>query len=176
MDGINAWKKGSFGALGIDEPQSSAWWFPANDHPTDKATYDVSIEAPDDNAAITNGTLVRKTKSRAGWTRWQWRSTKPQATYLTSFIVGKYEVNQSTTPDGKPFITAYGADLGDSLYAAKASVERTPEIDEFLATQFGPYPFEAEGGVVTSGITFSLENQTRPTYGAATSARAPTRR
>jgi len=48
-----------------------------------------------------------------------------------------------TTPDGKPFITAYGADLGDSLYAAKASVERTPEIDAFLATQFGPYPFEA---------------------------------
>ncbi|MFF1607169.1 M1 family metallopeptidase [Amycolatopsis sp. NPDC058278] len=166
VDGINAWKKGSFGALGIDEPQSSAWWFPANDHPTDKATYDVSIEAPDDNAAISNGTLVRKTKQRAGWTRWQWRSTKPQATYLTSFIVGKYEVIESTTPDGKPFVTAYGADLGDSLYAAKASVERTPEIDEFLATQFGPYPFEAEGGVVTSGITFSLENQTRPTYGA----------
>ncbi|WP_410639763.1 M1 family metallopeptidase [Amycolatopsis sp. lyj-346] len=166
VDGLNAWKKGSFGALGIDEPQSSAWWFPANDHPTDKATYDVSIEAPDGNAAISNGTLVRKTKQRAGWTRWQWRSTKPQATYLTAFVVGKYEVVEATTPGGKPFVTAYGADLGDSLGAAKASVERTPEINEFLATQFGPYPFEAEGGVVTSGIGFSLENQTRPVYGA----------
>ncbi|MET7998811.1 M1 family metallopeptidase [Amycolatopsis sp. NPDC005232] len=165
VDGLHGWKHGAFGALGVDEPQSAQWWFPSNDHPTDKATYDVSIEAPDGNAAITNGTLVRKTQSRAGWTRWNWRSTKPQATYLTSFVVGKYEVNQSTTPDGKPFITAYGSDLGDSLYAAKASVERTPEIDAFLATQFGPFPFEAEGGVVTSGITFSLENQTRPTYG-----------
>ncbi|WP_409183584.1 M1 family metallopeptidase [Amycolatopsis sp. VS8301801F10] len=166
VGGLNTWKKGAFGALGIDEPQSSQWWFPANDHPTDKATYDVSIEAPDGLAAISNGTLVKKTKKRPGWTRWNWRSTKPQATYLTSFIVGKYDVVQSTTPDGKPFVTAYGADLGDSLDAAKASVERTPEVDEFLATQFGPYPFEAEGGVVTSGITFSLENQTRPTYGA----------
>ncbi|WP_033291104.1 M1 family metallopeptidase [Amycolatopsis jejuensis] len=163
---LNGWKKGSFGALGIDEPQSAQWWFPSNDHPTDRATYDVSIEAPDGLAALSNGSLVRKTKSRAGWTRWKWRSTQPQATYLTSFIVGKYEVVQSTTPDNKPFVTAYGADLGDSLYAAKASVERTPEINAFLATQFGPYPFEAEGGVVTSGIGFSLENQTRPTYGA----------
>ena len=167
VDGLNAWKKGSFGALGIDEPQSSAWWFPANDHPTDRATYDVSIEVPNDVVAVSNGNLIRKTVSRAGWTRWNWRSTQPQATYLTSFIVGKYEVNQSTTPDGKPFITAYGSDLGDSLYAAKASVERTPEIDAFLASQFGPYPFEAQGGVVTTGINFSLENQTRPTYGAA---------
>jgi aminopeptidase N len=163
--GINTWKKGSFGALGIDEPQSSAWWFPGNDHPTDRATYDVSIEVPNDVVAISNGNLIRKTQNRAGWTRWYWRSTHPQATYLASFIVGKYEINQETTPDGKPFITAYGADLGDSLDAAKASVERTPEIDDFLASQFGPYPFEAEGGVVTSGIGFSLENQTRPTYG-----------
>ncbi len=139
---------------------------PANDHPTDKAHLRrLDRGAGRQRRASPTARCVGTTKSRAGWTRWNWRSTKPQATYLTSFIVGKYEVIQSTTPDGKPFITAYGADLGDSLDAAKASVERTPEIDEFLATQFGPYPFEAEGGVVTSGITFSLENQTRPTYG-----------
>ncbi|MBB4686570.1 M1 family metallopeptidase [Amycolatopsis jiangsuensis] len=165
VDGLNGWKHGDFGALGVDEPQSAQWWFPSNDHPTDKATFDVSIEAPDGLSAITNGSLVRTTKSRAGWTRWNWRSTHPQATYLTSFIVGKYDVRQSTTPEGKPFITAYGTDLGDSRGAAEASVERTPEINAFLASQFGPYPFEAEGGVVTSGISFSLENQTRPTYG-----------
>ena len=164
--GITVWKRtADGGALGVDEPQSAEWWYPSNDHPTDKGTFDVSIEVPDDFAAISNGTLVGKTKNRAGWTRWNWRSTHPQATYLTSFIVGKYQVNQETTPDGKPFITAYGDDLGDSLGASEASVERTPEIDAFLASKFGPYPFEAEGGVVTTGIGFSLENQTRPTYG-----------
>ncbi|OLR91975.1 M1 family metallopeptidase [Actinokineospora bangkokensis] len=166
IDGLTAWKKTPDGALAVDEPQSSAWWFPGNDHPTDKATYDVSVEVPDDVAALSNGTLVRTTKNRPGWTRWSWRSTKPQATYLTSLEVGRFELLRSTTPDGKPFITAYGADLGDSLGAAKASVERTPEINAFLATKFGPYPFEAQGGVVTTGIRFSLENQTRPVYGA----------
>ncbi|QWF79859.1 M1 family metallopeptidase [Amycolatopsis sp. CA-230715] len=166
IDGVTAWKKTPDGALAVDEPQSAEWWFPSNDHPTDKATYDVSVEVPDAVSVLSNGTLVGKTKQRAGWTRWNWRSTNPQATYLSSLEVGNFEVHQASTPDGKPFITAYGADLGPSLDAAKASVERTPEVNEFLASKFGPYPFEAEGGVVTTGIRFSLENQTRPVYGA----------
>ncbi len=166
IDGFTGWKKTPDGALAVDEPQIAAWWFPSNDHPTDLATYDVSVEVPNDVVALSNGTLVRKTQQRPGWTRWNWRSTKPQATYLTSLEVGEFEVHEQTTPDGKPFVTAYGADLGESLDAAKASIERTPEVNEFLATKFGPYPFEAQGGVVTTGITFSLENQTRPVYGA----------
>ncbi|GAB3009031.1 M1 family metallopeptidase [Amycolatopsis acidiphila] len=167
IDGYTAWKKTPDGALAVDEPQNSQWWFPANDHPTDKATYDVSVEVPDNVSALSNGTLVRTTKQRPGWTRWNWRSTQPQATYLTTLEVGAFEVNQSTTPDGKPFITAYDPAAGESLDAAKASVERTPEIDAFLATQFGPYPFEAQGGVVSTGLNFALEAQTRPVYGAA---------
>ncbi|RLK54175.1 M1 family metallopeptidase [Actinokineospora cianjurensis] len=166
INGFTSWVKTADGALAVNEPEIASWWYPSNDHPTDKATFDVSVEVPDSVVALSNGTLVRTTKNRTGWTRWWWRSTQPQATYLTSLEVGKFEVNRQTTPDGKPFVTAYGADLGDSLGAAKASVERTPEINEFLATQFGPYPFEAQGGVVTTAIGFALENQTRPVYGA----------
>ncbi|HVV11067.1 M1 family metallopeptidase [Amycolatopsis sp.] len=164
IDGYTAWKKTPDGALAVDEPQNSQWWYPANDHPTDKATFDVSVEVPDNVSALSNGTLVRTTKQRAGWTRWNWRSTQPQATYLTTLEVGAFQVNQSTTPDGKPFVTAYDPATGDSLDAAKASVERTPEIDSFLSTQFGPYPFEAQGGVVSTGLNFALEAQTRPVY------------
>jgi aminopeptidase N len=83
---------------------------------------------------------------------------------LTSLEVGAFQVNQSTTPDGKPSITAHGPALGDSLRAARASVERTAEINEFLAAQFGPYPFEAQGGEVSNGLNFALENQTRPVH------------
>ncbi|MDQ4031894.1 MAG: M1 family peptidase, partial [Actinomycetota bacterium] len=71
------------------------------------------------------------------------------------------------TPNGRPFITAYSNDLGDAAGAAHASVERSPEIVEFQETLFGPYPFEAQGGVAgpPDGIGFALENQTRPVYG-----------
>ena len=163
IDGYTAWKKTPDGALAVDEPQNSQWWYPANDHPTDKATYDVSVEVPDNVVALSNGTFATN-KYRAGWTWWRWRSTQPQNTYATTLEIGAFQVNQSTTPDGKPFITAYDPATGDSLGAAKASVERTPEIDAFLATQFGPFPFEAQGGVVSTGLTFALEAQTRPVY------------
>ena len=35
---------------------------------------------------------------------------------------------------------------------------------ETLEQFFGPYPFEAQGGIVDSGLGFALENQTRPVY------------
>src|SRR5690606_41996181 len=39
------------------------------------------------------------------------------------------------------------------------------EVLEFLSELLGEYPFEAQGGVVAAeGISFALENQTRPTY------------
>jgi Peptidase family M1 domain/Peptidase M1 N-terminal domain/Immune inhibitor A peptidase M6 len=41
------------------------------------------------------------------------------------------------------------------------------DVIEFLEPRFGDYPFSASGGIVddVKGITFALENQTRPIYG-----------
>ena len=30
----------------MNEPHMAAWWFPANDHPRDKATIDIRITVP----------------------------------------------------------------------------------------------------------------------------------
>ncbi|HVK23536.1 MAG TPA: M1 family metallopeptidase [Actinokineospora sp.] len=162
--GYQAWKiSADGGALAADEPQIAPWWYPSNDHPLDKATFDVSVAAPKDYQVISNGVLVGTQQQIDGLVRWNWHSVKPQGTYETLMAIGKFELNQQTAPNGQPFITAYGNDLvyGD---AARASVERTPEIIEFEESQFGPYPFEAQGGVVSTGIGFALENQTRPIY------------
>ncbi|MFL6124866.1 M1 family metallopeptidase [Actinophytocola sp.] len=162
----NAWKPTSTGVLANDEPQIAPWWYPSNDHPRDKATFDVSIAVPPGVEAISNGVLVSRSQTAPQWVRWNWRSLHPQAPYLTYIAVGQYEVRQATAPNGEPFITAYGDDLGASGPAARASVERTPEILEAESQWFGPYPFEAQGGVVDSGLGFALENQTRPVYDA----------
>jgi hypothetical protein len=45
------------------------------------------------------------------------------------------------------------------------SFDRQPEIIDFLADNFGPYPFSAAGGIVDNvDVGFALENQTRPVY------------
>jgi aminopeptidase N len=87
------------------------------------------------------------------------------ATYLAFVAIGQYEIDESTAPNGQPVINAYSDALGDVGPAARASIERTGEIVDFLSERFGPYPFEAQGGVVpAAGLGFALENQTRPVY------------
>jgi aminopeptidase N len=165
--GFTAWKRTATGALAIDEPDIAPWWYPSNNHPTDKATFDVSVAVPDGTEVVSNGLFKGTTKQINGWTRWNWRSLKPQNTYATYVVIGQFEVRNSTTPSGQPYITAYAEGLGEYEGAAKASVERTAEIIEFEENYFGPYPFEAQGGVVTPGVGFALENQTRPVYDQA---------
>jgi aminopeptidase N len=164
INGEKDWLRTPDGAQAVQEPHIAAFWYPANDHPTDKATYDVSVAVPDGTQVVSNGVLV-SSPSRLGQTRWNWRSTKPQATYLTFIAIGKYDIRQSTGPDGSPVFTAYGANIGANHDAAVASVERTPEVLAWESTLFGAFPFEAQGGVVPSvDFGFALENQTRPVY------------
>jgi aminopeptidase N len=126
------------------------------------------VSVPDGVEVISNGVMPRPpVRELIGWTRWSWRSTKPMATYLAFVVIGQYDVVTDTAPDGQQVINAYSTDLPqDFADAARASVERTAEIVEWESGVFGPYPFEAQGGVVTPPDTlgFALENQTRPVY------------
>lgn len=165
--GFNSWIRTPDGALAVNEPQIAPWWYPSNDHPLDKATFDVSVAAPSGVEVLSNGVLVSRQQQINGWVRWNWRSTRPQNTYNTFMAVGQFDdIRFQTAPNGQQFITAYHNELGDNAEAARASVERTPEVNELLESVFGEYPFEAQGGVVAGNgaLGFALETQTRPVY------------
>lgn len=85
------------GAITIGMPEVSASWFPANDHPGNKATYRISITVPDGLTAISNGVLA-STSSARGYTTWNWFEPHPMATYLALFAVGDYDVERGVTP------------------------------------------------------------------------------
>ncbi|MFJ5173277.1 M1 family metallopeptidase [Streptomyces griseoviridis] len=162
--GFSTWHRTPDGAVAADEPEAAWWWYPSNDHPLDKATYDVSVAVPNGTQAISNGTL-QSTSSQAGWTRYNWRQNRPQATYLTTLAVGKFDVTTSTSEGGVPVVNAYSVDLGDNDGAARASVERTGELVDWLSGWFGPYPFASAGGYVPNTTTgYALETQTRVYY------------
>ncbi|MGW7300620.1 M1 family metallopeptidase [Streptomyces sp. NPDC054829] len=165
--GFTSWHRTQDGGVAANEPEAAWWWFPSNDHPRDKATYDVSVQVPTGTQAISNGTL-QSTSSRLGWTRYNWRSNKPQATYLATLAVGRFDITTSTTESGIPVINAYSKDLGDNYNAARASIERSGEITDWLSEYFGPYPFNSVGGYVPNTSTrYALETQTRPFYSPA---------
>ncbi|MEV6329480.1 M1 family metallopeptidase [Streptomyces sp. NPDC051909] len=164
IGGWTAWHRTPDGGVAAQEPDSAVWWFPSNDHPLDKATFDVSVLVPDGTQAISNGVLQSQS-TKLGWTRFNWRSNKPQATYLATLAVGRFDITTDRTANGLPVVNAYSRDLGDNDGAARASIERTAEVAEWLESVYGPYPFNSLGGYVpnvTSG--YALETQTRPFY------------
>jgi len=152
------------GAVAIGEPEVASSWFPVNDHPRDKATYTVKIAAPEGLAALSNGAMKDK-RSAGGWTTWTWSETKPMAPYLATVVIGKYRVKESTH-DGKPMVIAVDTSLSAQVDAQMA---QTPEVIDFLESKFGPYPFDALGGIVIDDrrVRFALENQSRPIYSSA---------
>ncbi|WP_035839956.1 M1 family metallopeptidase [Kitasatospora azatica] len=165
--GFTAWRHTPDGAVIADEPEAAWWWFPSNDHPSDKATFDVSVLVPDGTQAISNGVLTSQS-SKLGWTRFNWRENKPQATYLATLAIGKFDITTGTSAGGVPVLNAYSPDLGDNADAARASVERTGELVDWLSGYFGPYPFSSAGGYVPNVPThYALENQTRVYYSPA---------
>lgn len=163
--GQRNWVDNNNGALISNEPFSAEWWYPSNDHPTDKATYTVSVLAPEQLDVLSNGVETGVTQESPGWKRHNWLSKSPQMTYATFLAIGKYE-RGGRTGGSRPNLTAYAKDLSPTVRAnAKRSIERTPEIVDWLAGALTPYPFESTGGLVDAKMDgFALETQTMPTY------------
>jgi aminopeptidase N len=166
------WLRTADGAVALGEPESASTWFPVNDHPADKATFALAMTVPDGLQVLSDG-VPGGHRSSGGWTTWRWSERSPMASYLTTVLIGRYRVTTSTHA-GRPMVTAVPAALPADGPAAR-TLARTGEIADFLATRFGPYPFDAYGGVVVDDarITYALETQTRPVYGAAFFGRGP---
>ena len=148
----------------MNEPHMAPWWFPANDHPSDKATMDVRITVPKRLKVISNGLPVSR-RVRGDLATSHWRSTDPMAPYLAFFAAGSFSVRKGTL-DGRPWIVAVSKRLSPPLRdPAMSLMLSSAPITAWLEDQLGPYPFESTGGLVTSlSPGFALETQTRPTY------------
>jgi aminopeptidase N len=151
------------------EPESSAWWYPANDHPSDPALMDVSIRAPVGLQAISVGRLESTdTGNEKDFDTWHWIARQPMATYLNFLTIGQYELKQGID-HGLPYVYAVSEKLpGEQRKTALAALMTSGQRIRTLETMFGPYPFTELGGVVPApGLWFGgLETQTRPVYDA----------
>ncbi len=149
------------GAVVAGEPHVAASWFPVNDYPADKATYDISVTVPAGYQALSNG-LLASTTTTAGRTTWRWVENYPMASYLATAMIGHYRITRGSD-GGRPVITAVEASLPVSY---DTTLGRTAEVVDFLSRYFGPYPFASEGGIIHADnrFGFALENQTRPVY------------
>jgi len=162
---LYGWVSYGDGAFVANEPEGASTWYPVNDHPTDKATYDFRITVPDGKTAVANGELVSR-RSHKGWTTFVWNATDPMASYLSTASIGDYDLRFSKGPNGLPIIDAIDRDL---LPEADDGLARTSEIIAYFNGVFGRYPFTSFGAIIDDDedAGYALETQTRPIYSGA---------
>jgi hypothetical protein len=79
------------GAVIVGQPHVAATWFPANDHPSDKASFTFRVAVPAGLEVIANGLLVGQ-RTRNGWKTWTWDAKAPMATYLAGVGIGQFDM------------------------------------------------------------------------------------
>jgi aminopeptidase N len=147
------------------EPDGAPTFFPCNDHPTDKATYEIRVTVPDDMEVAANG-LLRETISGAsvGTGTWVFEAPDPMATYLVQMVVGNLRFEELTGPAGLSIRNVYDADVADAVGPV---FERQGEMIDYFDDLFGRYPFATYGAVVVDeDLGFALETQTLSLFGS----------
>jgi aminopeptidase N len=160
------------GSFVVNEPIGAQSWFPSNNYPSDKATFDTRIRVPAGKTALGTGESVSTKDNGDGTFTWRWREDDPTATYLTTATVGdfNYVVDSMTETSTGRTLPVYNA-VDSSATAAQAaaiqnSLNQAPDQLNFLSDLYGPYPFDSTGAVAdrAAGVGYALEVQGKPHY------------
>ena len=156
---IEGWVPTADGAFVVGEPQGSPAWYPVNDSPRDKATFDFAVTVPEGLTVMANGVLLSQDTS-GGKTTWVWRESDPMAPYLATATVGRFDLDVSSV-DGIPSYVAV-----DPTLSTGNVLRKLPDIVRFYESIYGPYPFDAVGAIVDDAkvVGYSLETQTKPVF------------
>ena len=152
----------------VNEPRMAPWWFPSNDHPSDKATYEVAVTVDEDKDVVGNGIFAGRVDNGDTATT-TWVMEAPMTTYLAFFAAGDFVVRTGEDA-GIPYYNAVSRQLdeGDQR-AALRQLRPSARITAWLEDELGTYPYTDHGGTggLVTGLPlgFALENQTRPVYG-----------
>jgi len=155
----------------VAEPDAAHTWFPANDHPLDKATYTFRITVPEDVVAAANGNLVDQITD-VGTTTWVWEVTSPMASYLATMVIGDFDIVADPIASAAAGVPIRHVLPAGTTVADWPGLERQGEMIAFLAESFGPYPFDTYGIAIVDGFGAALENQTLSLFDSNLSASA----
>lgn len=148
----------------LNEPDGARSWMPANDHPSDKATWSFRVAAPVGTIAAANGELLAVDEAS---NTWQWALDEPMATYLVQLVIGDYEIVDGgtyETIDGRSIPLTHVVPAGDATQYTD-EFEHLPGQMAQLEEWFGPYPLAHYGlAIVTMIPNAAMETQGRSMY------------
>jgi aminopeptidase N len=147
----------SVGSATAGQPNWTHSFLPSNDHPSDKATFDIRFDVPAGETAVGNGVLAAKWTG-GGRSHFVYVQRQPMATELIQLAVGDYDVTQVGVKSG-----VYLRDVTAKPITAQIQplLGVTPSQMAWMQARVGRYPFDLYGSlVVQADIGFALESQT----------------
>jgi aminopeptidase N len=156
------WEELADGVIVAGQPDGAPSWFPCDDHPRDKASFQITVTTDAGYAVVANGVQTSRT-ALASRVRWVFDQPEPTATYLATVQIGRYEsvrmsegpVRQRALVPG-PLTQTFLHDFG-----------RQNEMMALFVELFGPYPFAEYTVVVTEDdLEIPLEAQGMSVFGA----------
>ncbi len=163
------WFGGTDGVHVMTEPDAASSFMPLNEHPSDKATWTISVTVPSSLQVVANGELVDVIENN-GETTYVWDHRFPMATYLVALGIGQFDETESVTSSGVPIRNYFESPVGQGV---RDSFSGQGEMVEFFEGLFGPYPFETYGALVVESATgafAALETQSLSTFPVSPSA------
>ena len=150
------WKTFDGAAYVVSEPVGASTYFPANDEPDDKATFDITVTVPKPLIAVANGRL-RKVRDLGATRSFAFEMKQPMTTWLATVHVNDFDVTQVASRGQVPI----------TIYTTPATAEdvtvlaRARDMLPFFERQWGCYPFSSYGSVIVEDpkITYALECQ-----------------
>jgi len=148
-------KFGKRGFFGDNWPNRAHNWLPCVDDPSDKATLDFRIVAPDHYTVVANGALEKETALSGHRKMTIWKESEPLAPKIMVIGVADFAVDHPGDAMGVPvwnYVYQQNKEEGFKSYAVAL------QILPFYISHIGPYPFEKEGNVQSRTRFGGLEN------------------
>jgi aminopeptidase N len=156
------WDQLEDGVLVASQPVGAPSWFPCNDHPSDKATYRISVTTASPYQVVANGNLIDG-RVGASTTTWVYEQPEPMAPYLATVQIGRYEILERTD-DNVPIRAVLPSRLTSGF---AYDFGRQTEMMVAFERMFGPYPFGWYTVVVTDDeLDIPIEAQSLSIFGA----------
>ena len=157
------WSNRSNGGMWtMQEPFGAFTYYPVNDHPSDKAYYDVRLDVPGDMVGVSGGKMLSR-RHVDGRTITRFELSDPAASYLVTVAIGDYKLVRDRGPH----------DLRLSYWVPRGNTEslkflrQSPNLLRWLEDRLGRYPFDRAGAVVVPSLS-AMETQELVTMGAST--------
>ena len=139
------------------QPDLARTFLPSNDHPSDKASYDIRFDVPPQYTAVANGVQLLNSVDR-GRRHVVFVQRQPMATELIQLAVGNYDVTNEGFHNGVFLREVTSRSLTREYLPL---LDKTPSQLDWMKARAGDYPFDLYGSlVVTANLGFALETQT----------------